>query len=127
MIKNKKYFLNISAIVAIFLLSFSYQAHAAVETGLSATANTAGYNTATSIQTFIGYGIQAILGVVGAVFFGILVYGGILWMFSDGDQNKITKARGMIFYAIAGILVVLGAYAITSFITTEIAQKALKE
>jgi hypothetical protein len=96
----------------------------AIETGLVGSA-TGVYNTSLTVQGCIGLGIQALLGVVGAIFFGILVYGGILWMFSDGEEKKITKARTMMFYAVAGLLIVLGAYAITKFITDQIATKTL--
>lgn len=109
-----------------FSLSLSLEVQAAVDTGLEKTANVAGFETGITLQEFIGYGIQAVLALVGAVFFAILVYGGILWMLSDGEQGKITKARGMIFYAVAGLFVVLGAYAVTNFVTTQIAERALK-
>lgn len=75
---------------------------------------------------YIGYGIQAILGIVGALFFALIVYGGLLWMLSEGEQTKITKAQKMITYAVAGLGIVLGAYTITSFITTQIVTKVLQ-
>ena len=107
-----------------FFFIFAHSADA-IDTGLSATANTAGYSTGVSIQTYIGYGIQAVLGVVGAVLFAMLVYGGVMWMISEGDQTKIKKARDIITYAIIGIIIILGAYTVTQFITNQIATKAL--
>ncbi|KKU47753.1 MAG: hypothetical protein UX68_C0028G0001, partial [Parcubacteria group bacterium GW2011_GWA2_46_9] len=43
---------------------------------------------------------------------------GDLWMTAGGNEEKITKARTMLFNAAVGILLVFGAYIATEFITT---------
>jgi len=110
--------------LSLFLFFLYPNVVAAIDTGLDTTA-TGVYNTSLKLPGFIGLGVQAVLGVAGAVFFAILVYGGILWMISDGEEKKITKARTMIFYAVAGLLIAMGAFAITRFITDQIASKTL--
>lgn len=50
-----------------------------------------------------GLSIAGILGVL------ILMASGLLWIVSGGDKNKITKAKGMIFGSITGLILLLGA------------------
>lgn len=108
----------------LFFFLFAGNALAGSKTGLTETA--AGvYNTTVNLQQYIGLGIQAVLGVAGAVFFAILVYGGILWMISNGEEKKITSARTMITYSVAGLIIILGGFAIVNFVTTNIANKTL--
>ena len=54
----------------------------------------------------------------GAIAFGFLIYGGILFVTSGGDAEKATKARNTILYAIVGIIVVVLSYAIITFANT---------
>lgn len=116
-------------LLALWLFFFLFAGHVlAIDTGLQATAgvNGAGYNTDINLQTYIGLGIKAILGVAGAVFFAVLVYGGILWMISNGEEGKIKSARTMIVYSVMGLIIILGGFAIVNFVTTNIAEETLK-
>ncbi len=53
------------------------------------------------------------LGIIAVI---ILIYGGIQFMLSQGDPGKAQTARMTIIYAIVGIIVVIGAWAITSLV-----------
>lgn len=91
------------------------------ETGLSVAATNAGFNIKdVSVEQFAGTVINAALGLIGIVFLVLIVYGGLLWMLSEGDETKVGKARGLIFHSIIGLIVVLAAYAITAFIVTSL-------
>ncbi len=48
--------------------------------------------------------------VVGALIF--ILYGGILWVTSQGDKGKIDHARRTITYAIVGLVVMILAFVI---------------
>lgn len=86
-------------------------------TGLEATATNAGYQTTgVSVPQFVGVVVNAALGIIGVVFLVLIVYGGMLWMLSEGDETKVGNARGLIFHSIIGLILVLSAYAITSFV-----------
>jgi len=50
-----------------------------------------------------------------------IVYGGAMWMTSGGNEEQIKKAKGMIVNAIIGLVIVLLAYAISSFIIDKLA------
>lgn len=56
---------------------------------------------------FIGIG-----GVVAAIF---IVYGGIAYITSNGDANKVQKAKNILLYAVIGLAIVGLAKIITSF------------
>jgi hypothetical protein len=50
----------------------------------------------------------------------MLIFGGIRYIVSDGDQNNVTAAKNTILYAIIGIIVALLAYAAVNFVTTSL-------
>ena len=70
------------------------------------------------INTLIGTIIKTILGLTGVIFMIMIVAAGDLWMTAGGNEEKITKARTMIFNAAVGIIIVFGAYIATDFITS---------
>ena len=58
-----------------------------------------------------------LLFIVGAVAVIMLIFGGIRYIVSGGDQNNVTAAKNTILYAIIGIIVALLAYAAVDFVT----------
>ena len=66
------------------------------------------------LPNIIGNIIGAVLAFLGVVFFGIILWAGISWVTSMGNEEKITKSKDMIIAAVLGLIVVLGAYAITN-------------
>ena len=61
-----------------------------------------------------------LLFVVGAVAVIMLIFGGIRYIVSGGDQANVTAAKNTILYAIIGIIVALLAYAAVKFVTTSL-------
>ncbi|MDP2656725.1 MAG: hypothetical protein Q8P11_04135 [bacterium] len=74
-----------------------------------------------NIGSVVGLAVSAILALMGLVFLILILYGGILWMTSEGEPDKVKKARGLIFHAVIGLIIVLGAFAITAFVLRQIA------
>lgn len=70
------------------------------------------------INLLIGIIIKTILGLTGVIFMIMIVTAGDLWMTANGNEEKVTKARTMIFNAAIGIIIVLGAYIATNFIVS---------
>lgn len=68
------------------------------------------------IPTILGNVVGAALSFVGVLFLLLMIYGGVLWMTAQGNEQQVEKARNLIISAIIGLIIVLGAYAITSFI-----------
>jgi hypothetical protein len=64
--------------------------------------------------------IKAILSLVGTIFLSLTIYAGILWMTAAGEEEKVTKATGILKMAVIGLVIVMSAYAITYFVTTNL-------
>lgn len=60
--------------------------------------------------------VKILLGGIGIIFLGLMIYGGYLWMTAHGNEEKVTKAKDIIKNSIIGLAVVLSAYAITYFL-----------
>ncbi len=60
--------------------------------------------------------ISAALMFVGAVTVILIVYAGILFVTSGGDQKKVQSARQVMTYALIGLVIVLSSFAIIYFI-----------
>ena len=92
--------------------------------GLDKTAFKAGLTTSesptdVSLAGTIGQIIGIILSFLGIIFFVLVIYGGFLWMTAAGSEEQVGKAKKIIVYAAIGIIIILSAYVITNFITTE--------
>ena len=92
------------------------------EEGLQKTSKNAGYDPNPSVDpksglmAKIGTMINIALSFLGVIFLLLTIYGGYTWMMASGNEQTVAKAKGIIFNAIIGLLVVLAAYTITNFI-----------
>jgi cbb3-type cytochrome oxidase subunit 3 len=70
------------------------------------------------LQKFIPYAIiwGLILGVV--IFFFMFLIGGIKWISSGGDKQKLEEARGTITNALIGLIILLALFAIIGLVGT---------
>ncbi|MBI4142772.1 hypothetical protein HY480_02775 [Candidatus Uhrbacteria bacterium] len=73
-----------------------------------------------SLEEIIGKIIQGVLSLTGVIFFALMVYAGYLWMTAQGEEEKITKAKGILTSATIGFAVTLAAYAIAAFVITKL-------
>ncbi len=64
--------------------------------------------------------INAALGLLGTVCVVLIVYAGIKYMTSGGDESKMKDATKVIMGAILGLLIIMSAYAISTYITKNI-------
>ncbi len=58
----------------------------------------------------IGFGLLGTIAVV------LVIYAGFLWMTAAGNQDKIQRAKDILKAAVIGLVIMLSAFAITSFI-----------
>lgn len=65
-----------------------------------------------SLEQLLSFGVNALfaLGVILALFF--LMWGGISWITSGGDKDKLEKSRKTIVYAIVGLVVIVLSFTI---------------
>lgn len=97
------------------------EARGLITDGLNQTAKTSGIvkdpSTAPTLLANIGTIINYLLAAIGALFFTMILYGGILWMTDAGEQKNVKKAKDIITNSIIGIVVVFMAYLIVSTAT----------
>lgn len=74
----------------------------------------------TTVDEFIPKVIQTAFAAVGATFLALMVYAGMKWMLARGNEENITTARSTLVNATIGLIVIVSAYAITSFVTSRI-------
>lgn len=77
----------------------------ATDAGLGST------NLTSTIANFINVGL-GFLGIIAVV---IILIGGYKWVTAGGEDEKVKKAKKYIFQGIAGLVIVLAAYAIATF------------
>ncbi len=53
-------------------------------------------------------------GIAGAAFTVLIFYAGFTWLIAAGDEDKVKKARGIIFHAIIGLTVSLAALSLSA-------------
>jgi hypothetical protein len=68
------------------------------------------------LSTLTGRMISSVLGIVGVIFFVLMIYAGFLWMTAAGSDEKVTKAKNIFSTSIIGLLVIVGAYYILDFV-----------
>jgi hypothetical protein len=69
-----------------------------------------------SLGNIVSVVIQAFLGLLGIIFLILMITAGFKWMTAAGNEEKIQESKETIFRAIIGLIIVVGAYAITYFV-----------
>ena len=84
------------------------------------------YFTNESLANYLGGVIKIILGLLGMVFLGMILFAGFKWFTAAGDEKKVADAISMINQALFGLAIVIGAYVITKTVvdTFEAARQA---
>lgn len=71
-----------------------------------------GISTKTDMHQLISDITAWITGIVGAIAILMLIYGGLRYVISAGNDDDIEKAKNIIMYAIIGIIVILIAFVV---------------
>ena len=114
-------------IPALFVsLTITSQALAASEgpesimNNLRQAGNAAQFNTSkASVGDYVdlvGQIINTFFAIVGVILIGLLLHAGYLWMTARGNEEHVSKAKEEIRDAIIGLIILVGAYAITYFV-----------
>ena len=69
-----------------------------------------------SLPKLINNVISGLLGVVGAISLLMVVIGGILWMTSGGNSDRIKRGKDTLVWAVMGLIVIFLSYAIINFV-----------
>ncbi|MCX6741326.1 MAG: hypothetical protein NTY61_02935 [Candidatus Parcubacteria bacterium] len=70
----------------------------------------------TDLTVIIGSIISIVIQFLGIIAVIIVLIGGFIWMTSGGDSEKIKKARDLMTNGIIGLVIIILAYAIVTFI-----------
>lgn len=121
---RKKQTWSIALLTAVLgMFFFAYHANAAglgdlVNAQLNAGVDSAGYNRAnsTDLRILLPRIIQFALSVLGIVYMVLIFIAGYNLLTSRGEEEKVSKAKGTIKRSTIGLLVILLAYSISSFV-----------
>lgn len=88
----------------------------------AAFAGSAGLNTggAGGLTGVAGKLINMAMGFLGIIAVMVILLGGFKWMTSGGNDEKVKKAKALIFQGIIGLAIVLSAFAITTFVISNV-------
>ena len=100
----------ISALPAIVLA-------ADVPTAVSPVSGSEGLTAADIVTNLVNY----ILGFAAAIAVLFLVYGGVKYMSSQGNEDNIAGAKHTILYSVIGLLVIVLSFVIVTFVSSQLA------
>ncbi len=64
------------------------------------------------IIDFVGY----LMAFTGIILLSNILLGGYQWMTSEGNEEKITKAKNKIIHSVIGMIIIMTAYVLVSLI-----------
>jgi hypothetical protein len=71
-------------------------------------------------RVMVGRIIQIALSFLGVIAIILIMFAGFLWATSDGDEEKITRAKQILQNAVIGLVIILSAWGITTFLLTQL-------
>ena len=60
--------------------------------------------------------IRALTGIMGSAALLVFVYGGVMWLISGGNAERVKAGTQAMIWAVIGIIVVFSSYAIISLV-----------
>lgn len=116
---KKIFSLRLLLLGSIFFV-FPIMTMAANDYGTSDLATRLGYSTENVNQEIlldkVGRFISIFLGMLGVIFLVFILFYGFQWMTAGGNADKLKKAKEGMVNLVIGLVLVLSAYAITSFV-----------
>lgn len=74
----------------------------------------------TDIRTTVASIIRVAMGLLGIVAVVIILIGGFKWMTAGGNEEQVGEAKKWIFSGVIGLAIILSAYALTSFVISQL-------
>lgn len=102
-----------------FLAPLALAARANAGPSLDFPVNFADFSTA-DIKDTIENIVRIIVGFLGIITVLIILAGGLKWMTSGGNEEKIGEAKKLIASGVIGLVIVLAAYAIANFVVSSL-------
>ena len=73
-----------------------------------------------SLPAIIGNLVKIFIGALGVIFLLLTVYAGYLYLTAQGDEDKVKHAKETLQRGVTGLLIIMAAYAIASFVLTAV-------
>ena len=73
-----------------------------------------------SIQLTIARIIRTVLGLVGVIAVGMVLYGGFLWMTAAGNEDRVQQAKRLLVNSLIGLAIVLTSFSIAQFVVNNL-------
>ncbi|MDP3244633.1 MAG: TrbC/VirB2 family protein [bacterium] len=111
-------FLAVAAFISVLALPVLAQTAAGPDLGLKY-----GEYTGLShkdIRQTVGSIISIVLGLLGIVAVIIIIIGGFTWMTAAGNTEKVDKSKKLLTAGVIGLVIIMSAYIIASFVITEL-------
>ena len=72
------------------------------------------------VRTTIAKIIRVAMSLLGIVAVVIVLIGGFKWMTAGGNDDQVGEAKKWIFSGVIGLVIILSAYALASFVITQL-------
>lgn len=76
----------------------------------------------TDLSKIVGNIISTLIGLLGAVLFIYLLYGGFLYMTAAGNETQVKQALAIIKNAVIGMVIIALSYAIATFVINRLSE-----
>ncbi|MFA6106187.1 MAG: pilin [Patescibacteria group bacterium] len=111
---------------SVFCFLFSVNiCSAAIIDGLICATDTTGASNC-SLNDFVRIGtnvVQLIFGLAGSLALLFFIYGGIMWVISGGNPDRVKKGLDAIKNAVIGLIIIFASYMIINFVMTSLGYK----
>lgn len=104
---------------SLALVCFPFSSVSAQDIGLVVEGKNLGQHSGLSTNSVSTTAIQIIntaLGLLAILCTGLMIYAGFLWMTAGGNDEKVEKAKKTIWACVLGLLIILSAWGISSFV-----------
>lgn len=69
-------------------------------------------------ENFLGIVLKGLFSFLAVLFFLLIIYGGVIWMTAQGNDQKTAEAKKIIIASTIGIAIIFTSYLITVLIIT---------
>lgn len=70
------------------------------------------------VENFIRSVITTIAGLAGLIATGFLMYGGLIYITSSGNPERLDGAKRTLFFSAMGLAIVIGAFVLSNIVAT---------
>jgi len=104
---------------AVFLFGTFVLAATGPDVGITYAEGT-GLSNSQDIRVIIAKIIRIVIGFLGIIAVGLIIYAGWLWMSSGGNEEKVEQAKKTLTNAVIGLIIIIASFAIASFILNKL-------